>query len=1191
MADVMEHVAYLSQEVGPRPAGTEEEQQAALYITEQLQKDAGLSTVIEDFTGVSNTEVPRALCSVITLVFGILALALPVVALPAAIVTLISAAIFIAEAFDKPILSRLFSRGVSQNVVARYEPGYSPESGNSRRRKVVLIAHYDSGKARPEVNSATVGIVAILKWVVLGAFVVVPLMLLLSATVFLHASGAVSVVLMVITIIAMVLAALPLVQFILHQVSSYNDGANCNASGVAVLLEAAARVGKGRTDMSSVDEFSDDAVIHGEEAAREAGVIPEGTEVTYEAPATREVSDDATPAERLAAAKAAVAALSGKPVSDFMSEEVLEASKPHPERAQDIHEGMETFTAEEVQAAAQAAEAQDASAVSGAAGNGAADATSAQPIDAARAAAVAGGAVAGGAVAAVAAGAESAGAPGEEQASNLPAWFVEAQRKAKRTEDSKPVQRSRYADALDAAVRQSSEYFEEANNAVLTNAQNRMQAMSDGIVEVPAPASAWMQAHPANAAAGAPASADAAMQPGVAPGSAAPQASSAPGNAPAAAASQSSQPGQPAQAAAGQPAAASQGGQAAVAATVAVEAAGSVGGAAAAGAVSPAAAAPASAQAAAPSDFVPAPAPAPASASPDPSVGAEPAAASAVRETILPDDLSVPDVSQNSDIELPSFLTAQPTQTTPPADRTSNRIDVTTAEISVSGTIDGLPDALAADQAAADPGQTIAAAPVFVDTVTAGTDRAAFETVSAANASSSEADVSKRHMTLPSIGAEDLSDLAAPGSKQRAPLANGISTPTASGKNRLSALPSIDPAHPDAQVAGAHHNPTAAELRSSLPSFSGILPRVESDDAAAPAQPSTVSLTGSFAPIGATSAMAPVGDELLEDVDPDDIYVDDADDSAYDDQYTETGAFAGPSYVEMPKSRVRRFFDRFHHNKKQEEETTPQEWLDVDDDFEARSVGAARGGWESFRDEQDDYDDEYAGQPGSEIDDAFAPEEDDFLDDGSYGQQPNQARRGDGWYGGAFSRVKMGRVDMRSGKENEAPADADVVLEQPEAPEMQKIYQFRNPDFDTEVWFVALGADLAGHSGMQAFLNEHAQELRGSIVIELEALGAGELCMVDQEGCYKTVKTSSRMRRYTRKASQATGVSVGSTSLPWKSSASSFAITHGVQAMHLVGMDGNVPAAFGAREDSVHGVDADTLSQRVKFVVELLKSI
>ena len=40
MTKPLEHVEYLSKEIGARPAGTEEEQNAALYIADQLQKEA-----------------------------------------------------------------------------------------------------------------------------------------------------------------------------------------------------------------------------------------------------------------------------------------------------------------------------------------------------------------------------------------------------------------------------------------------------------------------------------------------------------------------------------------------------------------------------------------------------------------------------------------------------------------------------------------------------------------------------------------------------------------------------------------------------------------------------------------------------------------------------------------------------------------------------------------------------------------------------------------------------------------------------------------------------------------------------------------------------------------------------------------------------------------------------------------------
>ena len=1095
MADVMEHVAYLSQEIGPRPAGTEEEQQAALYITEHMQKEAGLSAVIEDFTGVSNNELPRAICSAVTVVFSILALALPVVALPAAIIAILSAAVYVAEAFGKPILFRVLSRGVSQNVVAKYEPGYSPESGNSRRRKIILVAHYDSGKARPELKGPIVKALPIIKWVVLGAFVATALLLLLGGTVLSHASGAVDIVLTVFTIVFVMISALPLVQFILGKASSYNDGANCNASGVAVLMEAAARVGRGRTDMSSVDEGASPATIHGERAARDEGLIPEGAEVSYTAPTTQ-ADENASPVERLAAAKAAVAALSGKPVSDFMSEEILSASVPVNMPASSAGEGRpaaagETLTAEEVQQMAAGAEVSVAAAVEPQRIAGA-QASESQPA------------------------AQQAAAEEDSGQSGLPAWFIEAQKKAKRpAADNKPVQRSRYADALEAAVSESSVHFEEANNAVFAEARQRMQSMNDGIFEVKAPESAWLQAHPgAQPQQDAPVAQDAANQsiPSASSQSAPQDALSAP--------AMQSVPSEPA---------------------------------------------PASAQIPSqPSQATPLQMGSPASA------------------PILPEDLSVPDLADQGDVPLPSFLSQQPQ---------ASAVDPSAERVAVSA--DGLPaenapaSAPASAVPAADPDKTIAAAPVFVDAVTAATDpslSAEFEAISLDNPTQAHPPI-----VLPSIGGSEMPAVQVEDLKQRAPLADRHASDGHSGKGRLN-IPSIDPAHPAAQEA-ARRGLSAAELRSSLPSLSGMFAPVDKE----PEAPSTVSLTGSFAPIGATSSSDRVGDELLEDVDPEDIYVDDADDSAYEDSYTDAGAFAGPGYVEMPKSRVRRLFDRFRH-KNSEEESTPQEWLHVDDSFEARSVGAARGGWESFREDQ-------GGQGANRQDrvpeqstpygDAYADEAfDDYDDADDYGYGDDEKRGNRSWYGGAFSRVKMGRVDMRSGKEGEPPLEGeDPEVPQPEAPEMQKIYQFRNPDINTEVWFVALGAELGGHSGINAFIAEHEHELRGSIIIELEALGAGDLCMIEGEGGYRVAKTSSRMKRYTRKASQASGVSIGSASMLWKSGVSSFAINHGLQAMHLVGMDGGKPAFFGDREDILDNVDEGLLRERVDFVMELLKSI
>ena len=115
MSTPMEHIAYLSQEIGPRPSGTEEEQQAALYITDRLQKDAHLPANIEDFSCSNNVGLPQLICSVIPILAIVLSIVFPVTSIPAAIVAFVAAALLMLETFDKPVLSRFFMKGYSQN--------------------------------------------------------------------------------------------------------------------------------------------------------------------------------------------------------------------------------------------------------------------------------------------------------------------------------------------------------------------------------------------------------------------------------------------------------------------------------------------------------------------------------------------------------------------------------------------------------------------------------------------------------------------------------------------------------------------------------------------------------------------------------------------------------------------------------------------------------------------------------------------------------------------------------------------------------------------------------------------------------------------------------------------------------------------------------------------------------------------
>ena len=1042
MAELNEHVAYLSQEIGPRPAGTEEEQRAALYISEQFSAEAGLTTAMEDFQCNPDSSLPRTLCSGVAVLVTLVATIVGALAVPAIVVSLICAALAAAEVFDKPVLSRLLNRGVSQNVVARYLPAKSPTRA-SRRRKVIVVANYDSGKVRRDLNGAMPAVLPILYWVELAMLVVMPL--LLAIRMVLAPDGSVLVVFNVLLAVAMVVAVLPVASFLLEKFANYNEGANCNAAGVAVLLEVASRVAAAR-DLPDAPE----PTVHGEAAAVSAGLVPEGAEIVYH---TGNTSEDLgtsmeSAAERLAAAKAAVAALSGKPVSATPTEVATEDESPA--------KGEE---------------------------NGAVEVSPEESLTPSSAAVV------------VPVAAPAYVAPVEHQ---VPEWFKKGQEQAKKPAKEKPVQRSRYATALERAEEEinAREEHERRNLAELSE---RMRVMRASVQAASAAAGATPTEIMDSVVAE-----ESSEEISVPPSASAVNEEASPSLAPVLPAIE----------------------------VPAVEA-----------------------------DQLPSPSNNTVSAmlADIPAIASEPASSETGTPASKPVVPAVPAVP----------VAPQPTDDPDVTVRDGQR-PLTGATVAVPPIDLSTPDA--------------PAAPAGGQRVVVPSVGEVAETPASAPAAAPRR---RRAITLPNIGiSQELPRISMDDCQQAAPLSED--RPEHDGRvHDLSAvIPSVTTPEPSSAVSGTRE----AALLDALPSLGRTTTTTD------PALSGSISLAGTFSSMGATGAAAPIGDELLENASENDMYIEDVDDSAYVEQITETGAMAGPGYVEMPKSRFGGIFGKFRR-KKREEASSPQEWLDVEESFDAREVGAARGGWESFREEGDiqAYDEEYLDADATT---AFSPEfDDDFAEDG-FDAPRSSHRRGRHFEGGAFSRDQFD--DESEGEENQTSAadpssvfgeglPADFVFEP--TPEIEQIEQFHSDRIDMEVWFVALGSELAGNGGMKAFMAAHEAELKGALIVELEALGAGELTLIDKEGTYVPKKASSRMKRLVRKAGQATGLKVPEATMEWRNSASAYALKHGQQALHLAGMDGRKPAFFAEEDDVIENIDNDMLALNSDFVMEVLKHI
>ena len=1057
MSTPMDHIAYLSQEIGPRPAGTEEEQQAALYITERLQKDAHLSAQIEDFTCNSNALMTPIICYGVAIVAVLLGIILPVIAIPATVLVLAAAGIAISEALDHPILSQAFTKGVSQNIVAKYEPTQSSDAAGSRRRKVIVVANYDSGKVRRETAGVFVRALRPLRYGALGGMVVAAVFMLLRGVVL--SEGAASLALAVLAGVCLIPSAVLLVFALLEKFGPFTEAANDNASGVAVMLEVARRLGNG--------EVSADAPIA---TGEDVSFVSEKREPSSISDNLVQLKDGPIVADTAQQRKETMAALTGAPEGPLaeVAAKAAELNEKHAqeEAAADARAAYEERVRARHEAEAAAAEA--------------ARIAEAQAASAAAAAAA-------------------------SRPASVPDWYKKATEKAreKMAESNEQAAaddtyRSRFADYPTGAAQAT--VAAEPATAQDEAATPAVVAASEPVVSEPA-APAARAARAAEPLAVSVADESKEIE--------APKPS---------ADMYAVKPAEP----------------------VAVEAA------------DPAQELTQENQPTQTEIEV-----APVSASEEPLPEAQQPAAD-----------KAPVSPAAATTRLPQMMYYQP-----PADRSAVQAErATTPRVIVEATAAEAVD-IAVDEKVAAQQSGVAA----YEAAIAGSAHAS-EGIEAAAPVQPAAKVISANIPVVDLPRIELPPMVAPEPKpisfdelrQRAPLAHAAENRgTEAAKSLLStsvpqietpalgatvAMPSI-PAAP-AVGAGAYEVPSAE-------------------------QRSNVSLTGSFSAISSIGA-EPVGDELLEGVEPEDMYIDDADDSAFQSDFTETGAFAGPGYVEMPQSRVGKFFGKFRRKKKEEEESA-SEWLGVGDDFDAREVGKARGGWESFRDEDDD------------------------------------------WNGGAFSNMRArvlgeanGAASADAAEQTPAPAPATPAVSQgasvssdsfasayeaalrhaasegdkiETAEEIQQIYSFAAGDINTEVWFVALGSELANNGGIKAFLAEHAPEMRGAVIVNLEALGGGTLSYLEHEGDLSQAKCSPRMKRFIKKASQASGVQLASASIDWKESPASYAAKHRMQAMSLVGMDGYAPARYAQANDMVENIDSQSVDAAADFVVELLKNI
>lgn len=251
VTDPLEHIRRLAREIGPRPSTGEGERRAAAYIQEQMER-LGYAVKTEEFRSV------RSFGHVYILVYLISFLGFVAALFENAVLGLLLTGIglvaFVGENTTAlRLATALVPKGKSQNVVGRMTARDLP------RRRLILTAHYDSQKSGVMWHPKLVKTFRRSFLVLTFCMFILPVLDGLEAVTQQRVYFFISV-----PFAAYVLYALAL---LVHRELAFKhvDGANDNASGVAVMLSLAEALAQ--------DVASDTEVMVVATGCEEAGLV------------------------------------------------------------------------------------------------------------------------------------------------------------------------------------------------------------------------------------------------------------------------------------------------------------------------------------------------------------------------------------------------------------------------------------------------------------------------------------------------------------------------------------------------------------------------------------------------------------------------------------------------------------------------------------------------------------------------------------------------------------------------------------------------------------------------------------------------------------------------------------------------------------------------------------------------------
>ncbi|MCL2324431.1 MAG: hypothetical protein FWC48_02505, partial [Actinomycetia bacterium] len=223
----------------------------------------------------------------------------------------------------------------------------------------------------------------------------------------------------------------------------------------------------------------------------------------------------------------------------------------------------------------------------------------------------------------------------------------------------------------------------------------------------------------------------------------------------------------------------------------------------------------------------------------------------------------------------------------------------------------------------------------------------------------------------------------------------------------------------------------------------------------------------------------------------------------------------------------------------------PADWLGLGDDYNAREEGRKIGSWDNFpAGDDDDFDGGLSWKGGSA--------EGDLIEDADYAAtQAARIRR----------------------KISEAPTSGISLS-------------------GKELWFVATSAHSVHSRGMRTFLEDHREELRGALFINLTSLGQGALYWSVNEQADKTYKSSARLTAMVRRVSREKDLQARPFKKGKVRTEAGWVLAAGLKAVSIMRLtEADAPFAAQSSQDSAGRLSVEKIDEVVDLVVSVLQEL